>query len=338
MLNHNRSVLALSSMAILATLALSACGGSDSDKVKKEYEDIAKKVVDEYGGIKDKLSPEEKSMVKILESVFLPEESLDRFLDKITPEGGKGGLYAGHFVELDDGDAADIDVGAIYFDISKDAAGSVDGRISYQQQPCQENRTLATGGAVKVDKAIVGQLSGSLDSLKFLDMKYVRDLGIETPNLSSTFSGSFDKDAPGSPWSGSFEYQDGLGRTELSSGNEGCDVTYTLSKRSNFVTYPLDYKRGQLNLDIVGIGSQSRLTWDNPANATSVLVSQINVHKAEAGANGYERNQVFTDGTSQFAPVITDTPTNYAFVVQAFDQNNDLIGYQAIIMDLPQTL
>ena len=119
---------------------------------------------------------------------------------------------------------------------------------------------------------------------------------------------------------------------------QGCDVTYTLSKRSNFVTYPLDYKRGQLNLDIVGNGNQSRLTWDNPANATSVLVSQINVNKAEAGANGYERNQVFTDGTSQFAPVITDTSTNYAFVVQAFNQDNDLIGYQAIIMDLPQAL
>ncbi|GAF62423.1 hypothetical protein JCM18903_2500 [Psychrobacter sp. JCM 18903] len=136
------------------SLTLSACG-SDGDKVKEEYDRIEDqvnneydrvedKVKEKYKEVEDKLSDDEKSMAEILESVFLPEESLDNFLDKITPEGGRGGLYVGHFIEIDDGDSDDIDIGAVYFDISKDGAGSVDGSVSYQQQACQENNTLAS--------------------------------------------------------------------------------------------------------------------------------------------------------------------------------------------------
>ena len=115
------------------TLAIAGCGGSDGDKVSREYTRIENQVKDEYKRVENKLTDNEKSMSEILKSVFLPEQSLDRFLDKLTPEGGLGGLYVGHFVELDDGNDGDIDVGAIYFDISEDAAGSVDGRVSYQQ-------------------------------------------------------------------------------------------------------------------------------------------------------------------------------------------------------------
>ena len=71
----------------------------------------------------------------------------------------------------------------MYFDIPKDGAGSVDGRISYQQQPCQDNNTLATDSAVKVDNYLTGKLSGSLDTPEFLDIKYVNDLDIATPNV-----------------------------------------------------------------------------------------------------------------------------------------------------------
>lgn len=338
MSNNKLAVLALSTMAMSTTLALSGCGGSDGDKVKEEYERIEDQVKAEYERVKDNLSPEEKSMAEILESVFLPEESLDNFLDKITPEGGKGGLYAGHFVELDDGDADDIDVGAIYFDISEAGAGSVDGRISYQQQPCQDNRTLATDTAIKVDNAIIGKFSGSLDTLKFFDVKYVNDLDIETPNILTTFDGSFKEEAAGNPWQGNFQYQDSLGNKELSSGKDNCDVSYTLSDRAKFTTYPLDYRLGDLSPKVIGTGSQARLTWQNPANTATVLVSQINVNAAESGANGYARNQIFTDGKTQFEPLMTDTSTNYAFVVQAFDPSNNLIGYQAVVMDLPEAL
>jgi len=335
MLKHNRSMLALSLMTI-TTVALSGCGGEETDKIKREYDRISDQVKAEYDRVEAKLTDNEKSMAEILESVFLPEESLDKFLDKITPEGGKGGLYAGHFIELNDGDAGDIDIGALYFDISKAGAGSIDGRVSYQQQPCQDNRTLATDTAVKVDNVIVGKLSGSLDTLKFLDVKYVNDLGIETPNILTTFSGKFSDKMTGSPWFGSFEYQDGLGGTQLSSGNDGCNVRYTLSDRANFVTYPLDYSKGELKADIIGTGSQARLTWQNPENTATVLVSQINVNKAEKGANGYVRNQILTAGETQFTPAVDATPTNYAFVVQAFDKDNNFIGYQARVMDLPE--
>ena len=337
MRHHKRSILMLS-LLTLTSLAVSGCGGGDTDKIKKEYDRIEDQIKAEYDRVEAKLTDNEKSMAKILESVFLPEngqETLDKFLDKLTPEGGKGGLYAGHFIELDDGDADDLDIGALYFDISKAGAGSIDGRVSYQQQPCQDNRTLATDTAVKVDNVIVGKLSGSLDTLKFLDVKYVNDLGIETPNILTTFNGKFNDDLAGSPWLGSFEYQDGLGGTKLSSGNDDCHVSYTLSDRANFVTYPLDYQKGGLDAEIIGSGSQARLTWHNPENTAKVLVSQINVNKAETGANGYVRNQVFSAGETQFSPAVDDTPTNYAFVVQAFDKDNNFIGYQARVMDLP---
>ena len=332
----------------LLSLGLSACG-SDSEKVKEEYDRIEDQVKDEYDRIEDKmkdkykkveskLSNDEKSMAEILKSIFLPEESLDKFLDKLTPEGGRGGLYAGHFIELNDGDNNDIDIGAVYFDISEAGAGSVDGRISYQQQACQENRTLDVNTGIKVDNYIAGKVTGSLDTLKFLDIKYVNDLNLETPNLLTTFAGSFKNKELGAPWMGSFEYQDYLGGKKLSSGDANCPVTYTLSDRANFATYPLDYKLGEMTVAVTGIGSQKTITWKNPANTQRILVSQINVNKAGSGANGYEQNVVLSNNETQFAPVIPANPTNYAIVVQAFDVNNKMVGYQAIVLDLPEAL
>ena len=341
--------LLLSALTLsVLSLMLSACG-SDGDKVKEEYDRIEDQVKDEYDRmedkvkekykeVEDKLSDDEKSMAEILKSVFLPEESLDKFLDKLTPEGGRGGLYVGHFVEIEDGDNDDIDIGAVYFDISKDGAGSVDGSISYQQQACQENNTLGVNSGLKVDNYIAGKVTGSLDTLKFLDVKYINELGLETPNLLSTFAGSFDKKEVGSPWKGSFEYQDGLGGKKLSSGENNCSVTYTISDRSNFKTYPLDYSLGKMNLDVVGNGSQKNVIWQNPANTKLVLVSQIDINKAKSGANGYVQNLVLSNLETQFAPIIPNDSTNYAIVVQAFDANNVLIGYQAVVQDLPESL
>ncbi|WP_350656265.1 hypothetical protein [Psychrobacter sp. S1-30-MNA-CIBAN-0213] len=336
-------VLSVLTVSILG-LTLSACG-SDGDKVKEEYDRIEDQVKNEYDRVEDKvkevedkLTDDEKSMAKILESVFLPEESLDNFLDKLTPEGGRGGLYVGHFVELNDGDNSDIDIGAIYFDISNDGAGSVDGRISYQQQICQQNRTLDVNTGFKVDNYITGKVTGSLDTAEFLDIEYINDLNLETPNLMTTFAGSFEDKQTGKPWRGSFEYQDSLGGTTLSAAEDNCKVTYTLSDRSNFTTYALDYKLGTMMLDITGNGSQKIVTWQNPSNTKQVLVSQINVNKAESGANGYVQNVVLTNNETLFTPVIPNISTNYAIVVQAFDANNKLIGYQAVVQDLPESL
>ncbi|AMN49558.1 hypothetical protein [Psychrobacter sp. P2G3] len=336
-------VLSVLTVSILG-LTLSACG-SDGDKVKEEYDRIEDQVKNEYDRVEDKvkevedkLTDDEKSMAEILESVFLPEESLDNFLDKLTPEGGRGGLYVGHFVELNNGDNSDIDIGAIYFDISNDGAGSVDGRISYQQQICQQNRTLDVNTGFKVDNYITGKVTGSLDTAEFLDIKYINDLNLETPNLMTTFAGSFEDKQTGKPWRGSFEYQDSLGGTTLSAAEDNCKVTYTLSDRSNFTTYTLDYKLGTMMLDITGNGSQKIVTWQNPSNTKQVLVSQINVNKAESGANGYVQNVVLTNHETLFTPVIPNISTNYAIVVQAFDANNKLIGYQAVVQDLPESL
>ena len=338
-------LLSVSTLSLL-TFTLAGCG-SDTDKVKEEYDRVEDQVKDEYERIEDKvkeqykkvegkLSNDEKSMAQILKSIFLPEESLDNFLDKITPEGGRGGLYVGHFVEINDDDNSDIDIGALYFDISSDGAGSVDGHISYQQQACQESNTLGVNSAIKVDNYIAGKVTGSLDTLKFLDIKYINDLGIETPNLLTTFAGSFKDKETGKPWRGSFEYQDGLGGQKLSSGEANCKVAYTLSNRSNFVTYALDYKLGDMKLDTSGIGTQKTITWQNPTNTQRVLVSQINVNRAESGADGYVQNVVLANNVTQFSPIIPNDPINYAIVVQAFDMNNKLLGYQAIVLDLPE--
>ncbi|MGO1512880.1 MAG: hypothetical protein ACTHYX_06920 [Psychrobacter sp.] len=332
--------------ASIFSLTLSACG-SDGDKIEEEYDRIEDQINDEYDRledsikeeykeVEDKLSDDEKSMAEILESIFIPEESFDNFLDKLTPEGGRGGLYVGHFVELNDGNDNDIDIGAVYFDISNDGAGSVDGSFSYQQKACQENNSLGINSAIKVDNYIAGKVTGSLDTLEFLDIKYVDELGIETPNLLTTFAGSFEEDEAGEPWKGSFEYLDGLGGSTLSSGENNCNMTYTISDRSNFSTYPLDYSLDDMDLDISGNGTQKTVTWDNPRNTQHILVSQIDVDKAETGSNGYVRNVVFSNLETQFSPVIPNTSTNYAIIVQAFDANNTMIGYEALVQDLPE--
>lgn len=341
-MKHIKKLGALTTILVTA-IGITACGGSDSDevisKVKEEYDRIEDDVKDEYARVEDKLSPAEKDMATILESIFLPEnadETLDKFLDKITPEGGKGGLYAGHFVELEDGNNSDIDIGAVYFDISEHAAGSVDGHISYQQAKCQNNTTLSTDSAIKVDNFFTGKLSGSLDTPEFLDIKYIRDLDIATPNILSTFSGKFNDKIEGKPWTGAFEYQDGLGGKELSSGKDNCKVTYTLSQRSNFAAYPLDFKRGDLDVKLSGIGTTKQLNWSPPLNTHLTLIGQINVNKAETGANGYVVNQVIQGSdTNVFNPMMTADPTNYAFVVQVFDSSNRLIGFESTIADLP---
>ena len=87
-------------MLTALTIALSACGGSGSETVDNalndandSYKNIATDVRAAYKKVEDKLTNKEKSMAEILQSIFLPEDSLDNFLDKITPEGGKGGLY-----------------------------------------------------------------------------------------------------------------------------------------------------------------------------------------------------------------------------------------------------
>ncbi|GAF62424.1 hypothetical protein JCM18903_2501 [Psychrobacter sp. JCM 18903] len=163
-------------------------------------------------------------------------------------------------------------------------------------------------------------------------------MGVETPNLLTTFAGSFEEKEAGSPWRGSFEYQDGIGGKKLTSSEKNCNVTYTISDRSNFKTYPLDYSLGKMTLDVIGNGSQKTVTWQNPANTKHLLVSQIDVNKAESGANGYVQNVILSNLETQFAPVIPVMFTNYVIVVQAFDANNTLIGYQAVVQDLPESL
>lgn len=93
-----------------------------------------------------------------------------------------------------------------------------------------------------------------------------------------------------------------------------------------------------MTLDVIGNGSQKTVTWQNPANTKHLLVSQIDVNKAESGANGYVQNVILSNLETQFAPVIPVMFTNYVIVVQAFDANNTLIGYQAVVQDLPESL
>ena len=66
-------------------------------------------------------------------------------------------------------------------------------------------------------------------------------------------------------------------------GKDNCNVSYTLGKQANYVTYPLDYQRGELMAIVIGIGSTARLVWTNPAGTAMTLVSQINVNEAGEG-------------------------------------------------------
>lgn len=328
----------------LSALLLSGCGGSGSETVDNalndandRYKNIEADVRDAYQKVENKLTDPEKSMAEILKGIFLPEESLDNFLDKITPEGGKGGLFVGYFVEDSDNDSSDSDVGAVYFDVGNDYAESVYGQMSYQQQACQDLNTLTTENiSIKTDTLIGGVLSGKLDPAKIFDNKTSKFLQFDELNtnvIGMPFNGSYnDKN---SSWNGQYTLEAGIDfGNKLASANNDCNVTYTLGNQGDFHVFPLNYKLGNLNANIAGTGSVASLMWANPANTDHVLVSQININQATAKGKGFVQTRLLKN-TLQYTPIMTTTPTNYAFVIQAFDTNNQLIGYQAVIKSLP---
>ncbi len=333
-------------ISCISGLGLLGCGGSGSDSIDTALNTIANKsrnIADDikasYEQVENKLTNSEKDTATILKSIFLPEESLDVFLDKITPEGGKGGLYVGYFVEENDSDSSDIDIGSVYFDIGNDFAESVYGQMSYQQKACQNLNTLTTENiAIKTDTLISGIFSGTLDPIAKFDNDLLNTLKfdeIKTVVTGMPFNGNWDKNIDS--WNGNYTYQLGIKLDKkLSSNIDGCSVQYTLSNQGNFKVYPLYYQLGELNLQFTGVGSAKNLQWSTPNNTAYTLVSQIDIQNATNRGNGFIRNEVISQGQSQFfTPVVHDTTTNYAFVVQAFDQNNQLIGYQAIIQNLP---
>lgn len=331
-------------LPLVATLTLTACGGSGSDTVDKalndindKYQTIEEDIRESYKQVEAKLSDPEKSTAEILKGIFLPEESLDNFLDKLTPEGGKGGLYVGYFIEDNDGDTGDADIGAAYFDIGNDFAESVYGQLSYQQLSCQHSNTLQTNNiTLKTDTAIGGVLSGTLDPVAVLDKDVLNHLQfdeIKTRVSAMPFNGQYHHD---NSWRGQYSYELGfdLGK-KLSSGIDNCSVQYTLGSDGDFQVYPLTYRLGTLNPTVNGMGSATSLSWTTPNNAAYTLVSQIDVDRATDRGAGYVRNNLLKQGSpAVFSPVVGSTKANYAFVVQAFDSNNQLIAFQAIVQDL----
>lgn len=330
---------------LTASLTLTACGGSGSDTVDQalndindKYKNIEDDIRESYQKVEDKLTDPEKSTAEILKGIFLPEESLDNFLDKLTPEGGKGGLYVGHFIEDSDGDSSDVDIGAAYFDIGNDYAESVYGQLSYQQLSCQNGNTLETNNTTfKTDKAIGGLLSGTLDPAAVLDkdvLNYLKFDALKTSVTAMPFNGQYNEGLD--TWGGQYSYQMGIGLgKQLSSNIDNCSVKYTLGNDGDFHVYPLTYKLGTLNPTINGVGSTMSLSWTAQTNTAYTLVSQIDVDKATDRGAGYVRNNLLKQGSpTVFSPVVGATKANYAFVVQAFNSNDELIAYQAIIQDL----
>lgn len=261
-------------------------------------------------------------------------ETVDNALDKVTPEGGKGGLYVGYFVEDNDGDASDVDIGGAYFDIGKDYASSVYSQMSYQQKACQNPNTLQTSQATtKVGTIISGLYSGHLDPAAIFDKDILNHLKFDQlkTNVSAMpFNGKYEDG--NKRWSGQYSYELGLDfGKKLSSNIDGCAIQYTLGNKGDFHVYPLNYQLGQLNTALNGSGSTTTLTWQAPANTALVLISQIDTAQATNRGDGYVRTQVYKVGEkSSFSPVIKSNMAQYAFVVQAFDANNQLIGYQSI--------
>lgn len=315
MTTFSKTIILSASAAVLVT----ACGGSGSNTVDNFL---------------DKLTPKQESINKIVDKLT-PETSPKDLLDKITPDGGKGGLYVGHFVEADDGDDGDVDIGAIYLDIGDGVGASVKGRMSYQQQSCQKNRTLSTDKtSVKVDSSLAGTLTGSLDPLAKLDTTLINKIAPET-FVKTTFAGKWQEANAGDkqPWQGDYQHQFTTGN-HLSSGIKGCPVQYHVAQEGRYTVFDLSYQKGNLKPIFNGTGSTKTLTWHNAANTKLTLISQINLNEAASGNNGYVVNTVVDANRQQFSPITTNTVTNYVFVIQNFDANNHLIGFASVISAL----
>lgn len=261
-------------------------------------------------------------------------ETVDNALDKITPEGGKGGLYVGYFVEDNDGDTGDMDVGATYFDIGKDYASSVYSQMSYQQKACQNPNTLATTNvSTKTGSIISGMYSGHLDPAAIFDKDILNHLKFDELKTNVTampFNGKYNDN--NASWSGQYSYEVGANfGKKLSSNIDGCAVQYTLGYQGDFHVYPLTYQLGSLNASLNGIGSTATLAWQAPANTAFMLVSQLDVNQAKSRGNGFVANRVYRPTDSlNFAPIMSQTATEYAFVIQAFDSKNQLIAMQTL--------
>lgn len=266
------------------------------------------------------------------------DNAVNDAVDKITPEGGKGGLYVGYFVEDNDGDNGDIDVGATYFDIGKDYASSVYSQMSYQQKACQNPNNLATENvSTKTGSIISGIYAGHLDPAAIFDKDILNHLKFDQLKTNVTampFNGKYNDGADS--WQGQYSYEVGANfGKKLSSNIDGCAVQYTLGFQGDFHAYPVSYQLGNLNAALNGIGSTATLTWQAPANTAVLLVSQIDTTKATSRGDGFVANRVYrpTDIPS-FTPIATATATNYVFVVQAFDAQNKLIGFQTVTKTL----
>lgn len=261
-------------------------------------------------------------------------ETVDNAVDKITPEGGKGGLYVGYFVEDNDGDTSDVDVGATYFDIGKDYASSVYSQMSYQQKACQNSNNLATENlSTKTDRIISGVYSGTLDAAAIFDKDILNHLKFDQLKTNVTampFNGKYNDNAD--RWEGQYTYEMGINfGKKLSSNIDGCAVQYTLGNQGDFHVYPLTYQLGSVNASLNGIGSTATLTWQAPANTALMLVSQLNQSQATSRGNGFVQNRVYKAGdTLSYVPVMSSTAAEYVFVVQAFDTQNKLIGFQTL--------
>ena len=264
------------------------------------------------------------------------EDILKNGLDQITPESGTG-LYLGYFVENAgaDGQADDVDIGAMFVNVSSGLSSGVSARMSFQQQDCQANNLMESENSlIRTDRVLSGVLKGNLDPMQTLDKDELNRLGFKSPFLG-TLTGRFtDKH-----WKGNYNLTNSYNPVNvvssnpyrLSSGIDGCSVNYTVAQKGDFHLYPADYQLGNLNVRLTGVGSTQSLTWRNPVNANKILVSQIDVNNAKNKGNGYVQNRVFNNTLNPFyTPKNIGSNVNYAFLVQAFDSNNNLIAYQMI--------
>lgn len=262
------------------------------------------------------------------------DNAVNEGLDKLTPESGVG-FYTGYFIENThaDGNPNDTDIGAMFVNVKSGIASNVSARMSFQQLPCQKNNLMQTdSSAVRTDRQMAGVLQGNLDPISTLDKDLLNKLDFKSP-----FTGSLTGSYTDSHWRGNYTLTStnpmGVVASDsyhLSSGIDNCSVNYTVAKNGDFHLYPTDYTIGNLNISLTGVGSAQSLTWTTPANTAKVLVSQIDVNQAKNGGDGYVQNQLFSANmpNSYYTPINIGQNINYLFVVQTFDANNQLTGYQ----------
>lgn len=259
---------------LLATLALTACGGGETEKVQS--------------------------------SINAP-----------------GGVWYGAFLEQEQpADDSDIDIGGMYLDITKDMTGAVKGAMSYQVYDCQSKNDLKIAGTKTRERLQVTYAKGNIDPRASVNKT---PLSSASKYITVEVKGSyFDNASKPRPWGGTYDVS--VLSEDKKRISTDCNTTYTQADKGKWSVYPAD---AQFGITASYSQSNNTLSWTSLKDAKQTLIMQLDSSKTNSSDSAFVKQLVQSSNLNTYNPVAVASKKT-TLVVQVFDANNTLIGFDAL--------